>query len=86
MTSTPSLRLVYFQVRARVESARMILAYGNIAYKDDDCNSYFGMSFPEAKKAGKKGLSKKVVQKWQGKKRMGKKSWEKKAWLRELLG
>ena len=53
MTSTPSLRLVYFQVRARVESARMILAYGNIAYKDDDCNSYFGMSFPEAKKAGK---------------------------------
>ena len=53
MTSTPTLRLVYFQVRARAECARMILAYGNIAYKEDDCNSYFGMSFPEAKKAGK---------------------------------
>ena len=53
MSSTPSLRLVYFQVRARAECARMILAYGNIAYKEDDCNSYFGMSFPEAKKAGK---------------------------------
>ena len=53
MTSIPSLRLVYFQVRARAECARMILAYGNITYKEDDCNSYFGMSFPEAKKAGK---------------------------------
>ena len=52
MASNPSLRLVYFQVRARAECARMILAYGNITYKEDDCNSYFGMSFPEAKKAG----------------------------------
>ena len=50
---SPSLRLVYFNVRARAECARMILAYGNIEYTDDDCNSFFGMSFPEAKQAGK---------------------------------
>ena len=31
----------------------MILAYGNIPYQVDDCNSFFGMSFQEAKKAGK---------------------------------
>lgn len=31
----------------------MILAYGNIPYKEDNCNSFFGMSFQEAKKAGK---------------------------------
>ena len=53
MTSYPSLRLVYFPVRARAECARMILAYGNIPYKEDDCNSFFGISFQEAKKAGK---------------------------------
>ena len=53
MESYPSLRLVYFPVRARAECARMILAYGNIPYQVDDCNSFFGMSFQEAKKAGK---------------------------------
>ena len=53
MASYPSLRLVYFPVRARAECARMILAYGNIPYKEDDCNSFFGISFQEAKKAGK---------------------------------
>ena len=53
MASYPSLSLVYFPVRARAECARMILAYGNILYKEDNCNSFFGMSFQEAKKAGK---------------------------------
>ena len=53
MESYPSLRLVYFPVRARAECARMILAYGNIPYQVEDCNSFFGMSFQEAKKAGK---------------------------------
>ena len=53
MSSLPSLRLIYFPVRARAEAARMIVAYGGIACKDEDCNSFFGMSFPEAKKAGK---------------------------------
>ena len=53
MTSIPSLRLIYFPVRARAEAARMIMAYGGIACKEEDCNSFFGMSFPEAKKAGK---------------------------------
>ena len=53
MASYPSLCLVYFPVRARAECARMILAYGNIPYKEDNCNSFFGMSFQEAKKAGK---------------------------------
>ena len=53
MSSIPSLRLVYFPVRARAEAARMIMAYGDIACKDEDCNSFFGMSFPDAKKAGK---------------------------------
>ena len=53
MASYPSLCLVYFPVRARAECARMILAYGNIPYKEDNCNSFFGMSFQEAKKTGK---------------------------------
>jgi len=55
MSSTPSLRLVYHNVRARAECPRMILAYGNINidYTDDDCNSFFGMDFPAAKQAGK---------------------------------
>ena len=53
MSSIPSLRLIYFPVRARAEAARMILAYGDIACKEEDCNSFFGVSFPEAKKTGK---------------------------------
>ena len=53
MSSFPNLRLVYFPVRARAECARMILAYGGIPYKDEDCNSFFGMSFGEAKQSGK---------------------------------
>ena len=53
MSAIPCLRLIYFPVRARAEAARMIVAYGGIACKDEDCNSFFGMSFPEAKKAGK---------------------------------
>ena len=53
MGSTPGLRLIYFPVRARAEAARMIMAYGGIECKDEDCNSFFGMSFAEAKKAGK---------------------------------
>ena len=53
MSSLPALRLVYFPVRARAECARMILAYGAIPYTDDDCTSFFGCSFQEAKKSGK---------------------------------
>eukprot|EP00090_Calanus_glacialis_P008274 TRINITY_DN16589_c0_g1_i1.p1 TRINITY_DN16589_c0_g1~~TRINITY_DN16589_c0_g1_i1.p1 ORF type:complete len:226 (-),score=59.19 TRINITY_DN16589_c0_g1_i1:91-768(-) len=53
MSAFPKLRLVYFPVRARAECARMILAYGGIPYKDEDCNSFFGMSFGEAKQSGK---------------------------------
>ena len=29
------------------------MAYDNIPHTNEDCNSFFGMSFPEAKKAGK---------------------------------
>lgn len=53
MSSTPSLRLIYFPVRARAEVARMIMNYGSIPYTDDDCMSFFGLSFPEVKEAGK---------------------------------
>ena len=53
MSDCPQLRLVYFPVRARAEVSRMILAYGNIPYKDDTCEGLYGMTFQEAKKAGK---------------------------------
>ena len=53
MSSIPNLRLIYFPVRARAEAARMIMAYGDIPCKEETCNSFFGMTFPEAKKAGK---------------------------------
>ena len=53
MAGTPSIQLVYFKVRARAECAKMIMAYGNISYEEVDCNSIFGMSFQEAKKAEK---------------------------------
>ena len=49
----PDISLIYFPVRARAECARMIMAYGSINYTDTDCNNYFGMSFREAKAAGK---------------------------------
>ena len=49
----PKLRLVYFPVRARAECARMIMAYGDIPYSDEDCASFFGMSFADAKSCGK---------------------------------
>jgi len=48
-----NLRLVYFPVRARAECARMILAYGGVSYKEEDCASYFGSTFAEVKAAGK---------------------------------
>eukprot|EP00092_Neocalanus_flemingeri_P003848 GFUD01004144.1.p1 GENE.GFUD01004144.1~~GFUD01004144.1.p1 ORF type:complete len:226 (+),score=54.75 GFUD01004144.1:78-755(+) len=50
MSSFPALKLVYFPVRARAECARMILAYGGIPHTDQDCDSFFGMNFGEAKK------------------------------------
>ena len=53
MSAVPKLNLVYFAVRARAECARMILAYGGIPYTDQDCNTFFGMSFGEAKQSGK---------------------------------
>ena len=40
MSSIPSLRLIYFPVRARAEAARMIVAYGDIACKEEDCTSF----------------------------------------------
>merc|ERR1711936_505021 len=53
--SPPKLTLVYFNnnVRARTECARMILAYGAVPHTFADCQTYFGCSFPEAKKNGK---------------------------------
>jgi len=53
MAGTPSIQLVYFKVRARAECAKMIMAYGDISYEEVDCNSVFGMSFQETKKAEK---------------------------------
>ena len=51
----PKLTLVYFNnnVRARTECARMSLAYGAVPHTFADCQTYFGCSFPEAKKNGK---------------------------------
>jgi len=49
----PNISIIYFPVRARAECARMILSYGSIPYTDTDCQTYFGMSFPEAKSSGK---------------------------------
>ena len=31
----------------------MILAYGGIPYKEEDCSSYFGQTFQQVKAAGK---------------------------------
>ena len=48
-----NISLIYFPVRARAECARMILSYGSIPFTDTNCQEYFGMSFAEAKTAGK---------------------------------
>ena len=54
MKMAPKLTLVYFPgFRARSEATRISLAYGDIPYTFTDCEDYFGMSFPEAKAAGK---------------------------------
>jgi len=53
MSSFPQLELVYFNVRARAECARMIMEYGGIPYNDTDCDKFFGMSFGDAKQSGK---------------------------------
>ena len=52
MPPHPSLCLVYFPVRARAECAHMIIAYGSIDCKEEHCDVYFGMKFPEVKEAG----------------------------------
>ena len=46
---TPELSLIYFPVRAPGEAARMIMAYGDIAFTGTNCREYFGCSFVEAK-------------------------------------
>ena len=40
----------YFQVRARAEAARMIIAFGGLTHTEEDCSSYFGKTFQECKK------------------------------------
>ena len=49
----PKLSLIYFPARARGETARMIMAYGDIAFTNTSCREYFGCSFLEAKTSGK---------------------------------
>ena len=49
----PNLTLVYFPVRARGEVPRIIMAYGDIPYTDNNCRQYFGCSFLTAKTSGK---------------------------------
>ena len=49
----PKLSLIYFPARARGETARMIMAYGDISFTDTNCREYFGCSFVEAKTSGK---------------------------------
>ena len=50
----PKLTLIYFlPVRARAEVARMIMAYGDIPYTNNNCRQFFGCSFLEAKTSGK---------------------------------
>ena len=49
----PKLDLIYFDVRARAECARMTLAYGGIPYNFTDCQGYFGCDFMTAKTSGK---------------------------------
>ena len=49
----PKLDLIYFDVRARAECARMTLAYGGIPYNFTDSQGYFGCDFMTAKTSGK---------------------------------
>ena len=49
----PKLTLVYFPVRARGETPRMIMAYGDIHFTDTNCRQFFGCSFLTAKISGK---------------------------------
>ena len=49
----PKLDLIYFDVRARAECARMTLAYGGIPYNFTDTQGYFGCDFMTAKTSGK---------------------------------
>ena len=44
-----SIQIVYFPVRARAETARMILEYGNIKYVDKSVAQYFGAGWKDAK-------------------------------------
>ena len=50
---SPKLDLIYFDVRARAECARMTLAYGGISYNFTDTQGYFGCDFMTAKTSGK---------------------------------
>ena len=50
---SPKLDLIYFDVRARAECARMTLAYGGIQYNFTDTQGYFGCDFMTAKTSGK---------------------------------
>merc|ERR1712029_250075 len=50
---SPKLDLIYFDVRARAECARMTLAYGGISYNFTDTQGYFGCDFMAAKTSGK---------------------------------
>ena len=43
------IKIVYFNVRARAETARMILEYGKIPYVDENTATYFGCGWREAK-------------------------------------
>ena len=49
----PKLTLVYLPLRARAEVARMIMAYGDIPYTNNNCRQFFGCSFLDAKTSGK---------------------------------
>lgn len=48
----PKLQIVYFPVRARAETARMILSYGKVPYQDETSQSFWGKSWPEVKAEG----------------------------------
>ena len=50
---SPKLDLIYFDVRARAECARMSLAYGGIPYNYTNTQDYFGCDFMTAKTSGK---------------------------------
>jgi|AntAceMinimDraft_5_1070358.scaffolds.fasta_scaffold125158_1 hypothetical protein len=43
----PKLQLIYFEVRARAETPRMILHFGKIPYSEETCATYFQKSWPE---------------------------------------